>query len=116
MRFPQFAGEIELTDEEEQMFRQGTDWTEGPRIFMGFKPQRDTIEFTIYYRSLNMIYRSDYEIKASDFVAVTDFLGEETAYNALLFVAIKNRAREDAEWADNRHVTLFPKPLTEPVD
>lgn len=112
MRFPEFAGEVELTEEEKAMFRKDTDWIEGPRIFVEFKANRDAIEYTLYYRSEKTMYRCDYESRASDFLSMVDFLGEENAHNALLFLVLKNQARLDAAWTDSRFDTLFPRPLT----
>lgn len=116
MRFPQYAGEVSLTPEEMAMFRKDTNWTEGPRIFMEFRPTKDMIEFTLYYRSEKMMYRCDYELCATDWVAVEEFLGADAAYNALLFLVLKNQARLDAEWTDSRHQALFGPPLTPPGD
>jgi hypothetical protein len=94
----------ELTKEQANDLRVNTDW--GPRIFVyrEFKPLRDTIEYTVYFRAPSphsstedgtRRYRADLTVDARDI----ETLDSEEADEKVAF-ALKCAMREAQRWTE----------------
>jgi len=83
-----------LTSEQEDDFLRNTNWTEVGAVYREFKPTRDTIEYTVYFRApvdgVSKKFRCDWEVYLPDL----DDLGlEGTALEEALVFALKQACR-----------------------
>ena len=92
-----------LTPEQEADFIKDTNWTDVGAIYREFKPTRDVIEYTVYFRAPvdgeSKKFRCDWEVDMTDL----DALGEEKEFTPYIAFALKQACRMTQRWQTIRY-------------